>query len=44
MGRVTRTEGFYLMHIPEGTEAYFGRLLRDVRVDATLFEEADACQ
>lgn len=43
VGRVTRTDGLYLLHIPEGTEAYFGRLFRDVRVDATLFEEADAC-
>ena len=43
VGRVTQTDGLYLLHIPEGTEAYFGRLLRDVRIDATLFEEADAC-
>ncbi len=36
---VTLQDGLYLMHIPGGTESYFGRLFRDVRVDATLFEE-----
>ena len=30
------TEALYL---PEGDASYFGRLFRDVRIDATLFEE-----
>jgi len=27
------------LHLPKGDADYFGRLFRDVRVDATLFEE-----
>lgn len=27
------------LYLPEGNADYFGRLFRDVRVDATLFEE-----
>ena len=38
---VSGAEGLYTLHIPEGSADYFGRLFRDVRVDATLFEEAE---
>ena len=27
------------LYLPEGNADYFGRLFRDIRVDATLFEE-----
>lgn len=27
------------LYLPEGNGDYFGRLFRDIRVDATLFEE-----
>ena len=38
---VTEQEGMYTLYLPDGDAAYFGRLFRDVRVDATLFEEAE---
>ena len=38
-GSVTEQDGLYTVHLPEGDADYFGRLFRDVRVDATLFEE-----
>ena len=34
-----RQDGLYTLYLPDGDPAYFGRLLRDVRVDATCFEE-----
>lgn len=38
---VSESDGLYTLHLPEGDADYFGRLFRDVRVDATLFEEAE---
>lgn len=34
---VTMQDGPVLLHLPQGEAAYFERLFRDVRVDATLF-------
>lgn len=36
---VSVQEDVTVLHIPNGDADYFGRLMRDVRVDATLFEE-----
>lgn len=36
---VSENEGLYTLHLPDGDAGYFGRLFRDVRVDATRFEE-----
>lgn len=33
-------DGLYTLYLPNGDPDYFGRLMRDVRVDATVFEEA----
>ena len=41
VGSVSEQDGLYTLHLPEGDADYFGRLFRDVRVDATLFEEAE---
>ena len=38
---VSEQDGLVTMHLPEGAESYFGRLFRDIRVDATLFEEVE---
>lgn len=40
---VSEQEDVTVLHIPEGSADYFGRLMRDVRVDATLFEEVSPC-
>ena len=40
-GSVSENEGLYTLHLPDGDADYFGRLLRDVRVDATLLEEVE---
>ena len=37
--KINEQEGLYTLYLPDGDPAYFGRLLRDVRVDATCFEE-----
>ena len=34
---VTLQDGLCTLHLPQGEAAYFERLFRDVRVDATLF-------
>ena len=34
---VTMQDGLCMLHLPQGEAAYFERLFRDVRVDATLF-------
>lgn len=39
VAQVTCQDGLYTLYLPDGEPAYFGRLLRDVRVDATCFEE-----
>lgn len=36
---VSEQEGLTTLYLPQGSAEYFGRLFRDVRVDATLFEE-----
>ena len=36
---VSAQDDVMILHIPEGDADYFGRLMRDIRVDATLFEE-----
>ena len=38
---VSGEDGLYTLHIPEGDAGYFGRLMRDIRVDATFFEEVE---
>lgn len=35
--QVTQQEGFTCLFIRNGDESYFGRLFRDIFVDATLF-------
>ena len=42
---VTRQDGLATLYLPAGDAAYFGRLFRDVRIDATLFtlEEDPQC-
>lgn len=42
---VTEQDGVFMLHLPHGETAYFERLFRDVRIDATLFttEEARKC-
>ena len=35
---VAEQDGLLTLHLPEGDAAYFGRLFRDVRVDALHFE------
>ena len=39
VARVSCQDGLYTLYLPDGDPSYFGRLLRDVRVDATHFEE-----
>lgn len=34
--KVSVEDGVYLLHLPEGDAAYFERLFRNIRVDATL--------
>ena len=36
---VAEQDGLCTLHLPQGDAAYFGRLFRDVRVDALHFEE-----
>lgn len=36
---VTQQEDAVTLYLPQGSADYFGRLFRDVRIDATLFEE-----
>ncbi len=36
---VSEQEELTTLYLPQGNAEYFGRLFRDVRVDATLFEE-----
>lgn len=43
VGRVSAQDGLYTLYLPQGDGDYLERLFRDVRVDATWFEEADAC-
>ena len=38
---VTENDGLYTLHLPDGDADYLGRLFRDVRVDATRFEEVE---
>jgi len=38
---VAEQDGLRTLYLPEGDADYFGRLFRDVRIDATLFEEAE---
>ncbi|MCI5957376.1 MAG: hypothetical protein MRZ54_10365 [Clostridiales bacterium] len=42
---VTRQDGLVTLYLSSGDAAYFGRLFRDVRIDATLFafEEGPQC-
>ncbi len=48
VARVEEHEGLYTLRLPEGDAAYFERLFRDVRVDATRFdfepEEEPSCR
>lgn len=34
---VSMEDGVYMLHLPQGEAAYFERLFRNIRVDATLF-------
>lgn len=36
---VSEQESVTTLYLPRGDAGYFGRLFRDVRIDATLFEE-----
>ena len=36
---VSEHETVVTLYLPDGDADYFGRLFRDVRIDATLFEE-----
>ena len=36
---VSSHESVMTLYLPAGDASYFGRLFRDVRIDATLFEE-----
>jgi len=36
---VSGHEAVMTLYLPQGDADYFGRLFRDVRIDATLFEE-----
>ena len=38
---VTKEDDLYTLHIADGDAAYFERLFRDVRIDATHFEEVE---
>ena len=38
---VSVQEGVSTLYIPQGKADYFGRLFRDVRIDAALFEEVE---
>lgn len=42
---VSMEDGVYMLHLPQGEAAYFERLFRNIRVDATLFtfEPGKAC-
>lgn len=39
--RVSGQENVMILYLPKGDANYFGRLFRDVRIDATLFEEVE---
>ena len=44
LGEVREHDGVWTLMLPQGDAAYFGRLFRDVRVDATRFlVEDSAC-
>lgn len=43
VGRVSAQDGLYILHLPGSDGDDLERLFRDVRLDATLFEEADEC-
>ena len=38
---VTSEQGVFTLLIPDGSAAYFGRLFRDIRIQADVFEEVD---
>jgi len=38
---VSEQDGVSTLYIPQGKAEYFGRLFRDVRIDAALFEEVE---
>lgn len=38
---VTAEQGVYTLVLPEGDAVYFGRLFRDIRIDACVFEEVE---
>lgn len=38
LGSVKEHEGVWTLLLPQGDAAYFGRLFRDVRIDATRFQ------
>ena len=38
---VSEQDSVMTLHLPAGDASYFGRLFRDVRIDATLFEEVE---
>lgn len=39
VSRVEQQDQVMMLYLPMGDANYFGRLFRDVRIDATLFEE-----
>ncbi len=38
---VNSSEGVYTLLIPDGNADYFGRLFRDIRIQADVFEEVE---
>ena len=40
---VSMHEQVMTLYLPKGDASYFGRLFRDIRIDATLFEEVETC-
>lgn len=38
---VTSEQGISTLLIPDGSASYFGRLFRDIRIQADVFEEVD---
>ena len=38
---VTGDQGVFTLLLPKGDAAYFGRLFRDIRIEACVFEEVE---
>ena len=38
---VSEQDGLFIIYLPKGDAAYFGRLFRDIRIQADAFEEVE---